>query len=70
MGRNETMLMGEDFKEIVTNAADPTKPAGRPTLFGNQILNQFNVILDNQNGTIYLKPNSRVNQHIRTIKAI
>jgi hypothetical protein len=55
-------IAGTEFKNIVTNAADPSKPAGRPTLFGNQVLNHFNVILDNQQGYIYLKKNSRRNE--------
>lgn len=57
MVRLNAYIAGKEFKDIVTNAADPSKPAGRPTLFGNQILNKFNVILDNLNGFIYLKPN-------------
>lgn len=46
------------FRDIVTNAANPAKPAGRPSLLGNELLNHFNFILDNQQGVIYLKPNS------------
>lgn len=57
--RLDAILAGIVFKDIVTNAADPSNPQGRPTLFGNQLLNHFNVILDNQQGEIYLKPNSR-----------
>ena len=60
--RLDAIIAGREFKDIVTNAADPSKPAGRPTLFGNQILSHFNVILDNQKGFIYLKPNSRINE--------
>lgn len=50
---------GERFKDIVTNAADPAKPQGSCTLLGNQLLNHFNVILDNQQKRMYLKLNSR-----------
>lgn len=57
--RLNATIAGVEFKDIVTNAANPSHPQGRPTLFGNQILNHFNVILDNRNGEIYLKPNSR-----------
>lgn len=57
--RLDAKIAGVDFKDIVTNAADPSHPQGRPSLFGNQVLNHFNVILDNQQGAIYLKPNSR-----------
>lgn len=60
--RLDAIIGGKVFKDIVTNAADPAKPSGRPTLFGNQILSQFNVILDNRSGVLYLTPNSRTNQ--------
>lgn len=60
--RLDAVIGGTVFKDIVTNAADPVKPQGRPTLFGNQVLNHFNVILDNQKGVIYLKPNNRENE--------
>ncbi|GAB2777041.1 hypothetical protein GCM10027275_20010 [Rhabdobacter roseus] len=57
--RLDATIAGVEFKDIVTNAADPSNPQGRTTLFGNQVLNHFNVILDNRNGLLYLKPNSR-----------
>jgi len=60
--RLDAKIAGTTFKDIVTNAADPSNPQGRPTLFGNQILNHFNVILDNQKGDIYLKPNKRIGE--------
>jgi hypothetical protein len=62
--RLDATIAGVVFKDIVTNAADPSKPAARRagSLFGNEILNHFNVILDNRNGYIYLKPNSRTNE--------
>jgi hypothetical protein len=60
--RLDASIAGIQFKDIVTNAANPSKPNGRPSLFGNQILNHFNVILDNKNGFIYLKPNSRTKE--------
>jgi hypothetical protein len=60
--RLDASIAGVEFKDIVTNAADPAKPNGRPSLFGNQILNHFNVILDNQEGFLYLKPNSRIKE--------
>ena len=62
--RLDATIAGVEFKDIVTNAADPTKPAARKagSLFGNQILNHFNVIFDNLNGYIYLKPNNRTNE--------
>ncbi len=46
------------FTDIVTNAQDPKSSSSRATLLGNELLNHFNVILDNPNGIIYLKPNS------------
>ncbi|SDJ81653.1 retropepsin-like aspartic protease [Chryseobacterium jejuense] len=60
--RLNASIAGREFKDIITNAADPQKPTGRPTLFGNQILSQFNVILNNKDGTLYLKANKRINE--------
>jgi hypothetical protein len=62
--RLDATIAGIEFKDIVTNAADPSKPVARRTgtKFGNEILNHFNVILDNLNGFLYLKPNSRTNE--------
>ncbi|HEX4263447.1 MAG TPA: retropepsin-like aspartic protease [Verrucomicrobiae bacterium] len=60
--RLNAKLGGVTFKDIVTSAADPAKPSGRRTLLGNQILNHFNLVLDNINGNIYLKPNGRQNE--------
>lgn len=45
------------FTDIVTNVQNPQSNSSRPTLLGNELLNHFNVILDNPNGLIYLKPN-------------
>jgi hypothetical protein len=58
----DAIIAGQKFSDIVTNAADPSNPQGRPTLFGNQILSHFNIILDNRSGIIYLKANSRTNE--------
>jgi hypothetical protein len=60
--RLDALIAGKKFKDIVTNAANPLKPTGRPTLFGNVLLSHFNVILDNRLGYIYLKSNSRSNE--------
>jgi hypothetical protein len=60
--RLDAVIAGKKIADIVTNATDPNKPQGRPSLFGNQILNHFNVILDNKNGIIYLKSNNRTNE--------
>jgi hypothetical protein len=62
--RLDVTVAGVTFKDIVTNAADPTKPAARRTgtYFGNVLLNHFNWIIDNLNGYIYLKPNGRINE--------
>ncbi|PJJ66643.1 retropepsin-like aspartic protease [Chryseobacterium geocarposphaerae] len=57
--RLDATISGVYFKDIVTNAADPNKPKGKTSLFGNQVLNHFNVILDNRKGILYIKPNSR-----------
>ncbi|WP_177318624.1 retropepsin-like aspartic protease [Chitinophaga sancti] len=58
--RLDAEIGGVKFKDIVTNAADPENPKGRCTLLGNQVLSQFNVILDNKEQKIYLKANSRM----------
>lgn len=58
--RLNAVIAGTEFRDIVTNAADPSKPNGRSSLFGNQILNHFNCILDNRNGMLYLQPNGKI----------
>jgi hypothetical protein len=60
--RLDAVIAGTTFPDVVTNAADPAQPKGRPTLFGNQLLNHFNVILDNIHGDLYLRPNGRANE--------
>ncbi|WP_126972903.1 retroviral-like aspartic protease family protein [Gynurincola endophyticus] len=59
--RLDAIVGGVKINDIVTNAADPSKPGGRGSLLGNQVLSKFNVILDNLNGAIYLSPNKRTN---------
>lgn len=61
--RLDALIGGQRIKDIVTNAVAPGSAESRPTLFGNQVLNHFNMILDNRTGLLYLKPNSRVNEH-------
>jgi hypothetical protein len=68
--RLDATIGGQAIKDIVTNAADPAKPGGRSTLFGNQVLNHFNMILDNKRGLLYLKSNSRTNEPIHTTSRI
>lgn len=51
----ELSLAGLTFNDIVTNAV---KNRGKSSLLGNELLNHFNVLLDNPNGIIYLKPNA------------
>ena len=58
----DATIGGVAFKNIVTNAANPSDPVRRPTLFGNQVLNHFNLLLDNRQGYLYLKPNGRRNE--------
>lgn len=60
--RLDATIADLEFKDIVTNAADPVKPNGRSSLFGNHILNHFNFILDNKAGFLYLKPNGRIKE--------
>ncbi|PZR29216.1 MAG: hypothetical protein DI535_04035 [Citrobacter freundii] len=59
--RLDAFIAGVEFKDIVTNASDPAVPNAKASLFGNQILKHFNVMLDNKTGTLYLKPNSLSN---------
>ncbi|SDF40140.1 Aspartyl protease [Mucilaginibacter pineti] len=73
--RLDAVISGQKIKDIVTNAADPVNAASRPTLIGNQVLNHFNVILDNPRGLLYLKPNGRwkepysnYDDYLKTIK--
>jgi hypothetical protein len=54
----ETKVGSLTFKEIVTNANDPAHPTGKQSLLGNELLSQFNTILDNRDGVMYLKANS------------
>jgi hypothetical protein len=59
---DEVALGGLSFKEIVTNAEHPSRNTDRGSILGNELLNHFNVILDNPNGLIYLKPNALPNK--------
>jgi len=60
--RLDALIAGVGFKDIVTNASNPAIPNNKASLFGNQILKHFNVILDNKTGTLYLKANSLCNE--------
>jgi hypothetical protein len=53
----EVKIAGVAFPDVVTNANDPAHPNGKQSLIGNELLNQFNLVLDNRNGLLYLKPN-------------
>jgi hypothetical protein len=54
------------FPGFILKTSLPTQPIGKPkgrtSLLGNQVLNHFNMILDNRNGILYLKPNSRIHE--------
>lgn len=54
----EVKIGSLSFQNIVTNANDPAHPTGKQSLIGNELLQQFNVILDNKTGMMYLKANS------------
>lgn len=60
--RLDARIAGVGFRDIVTNASNPAVPNAKASLFGNQVLKHFNVILDNRTGTLYLKPNSLSNE--------
>lgn len=65
---DEVAFGGLSFKDVVTNAEDPSINTGnRGSLLGNELLNHFNVILDNPNGLIYLKPNAMPNKTYSTL---
>ena len=62
----EVKIGDRSFSDILTNANDPARPTGKQSLLGNQVLNQFNVILDNPNAVMYLRPNSNQNENYAT----
>lgn len=64
----EVKIGNRVFKEIVTNVNDPKHPNAKQSLLGNEVLNQFNVVLDNHNGVIYLKPNMLQNEDYSTYR--
>ena len=75
LGKKKVVVLQEvklgrlTFRDVVTNAVDPSRQTGRQSLLGNELLNHFNVILDNPNGTIYLKPNSLAGKTYSTYAA-
>ncbi|PUV25806.1 retropepsin-like aspartic protease [Sphingobacterium athyrii] len=62
----ELHIGNQVFKNIVTNANNPNYPNPKQSLLGNKILNQFNFILDNRNGKLYLKANKLQNDNYST----
>jgi hypothetical protein len=60
--RLDATIGGVEIRDIVTNATDPHSTTYRSTIFGNQLLNHFNMILDNPEGMLYLTPNGRSNE--------
>ncbi len=47
-----------EFTDVISPAYSPSHPdGGAHNILGNELLNHFNVIVDNPNGWIYLKPN-------------
>lgn len=57
----EFAVAGHNFTNVNT-VLEKTGPNDRPKgLMGNSLLKRFNVFVDNQNGFIYLKPNSLMN---------
>ncbi|MEI2273773.1 retropepsin-like domain-containing protein [Sphingobacterium sp. ML3W] len=59
----ELKIGSQVFKNIVTNTNNPDYPNAKQSLLGNKILNQFNFILDNRSGKIYLKANKYQNDN-------
>lgn len=64
----EVRIGNRVFRDIITNANNPQHLNGKQSLMGNEVLNQFNVILDNHKGIIYLKPNGLQNEDYATYK--
>ena len=62
----EVKIGNRIFRNIVTNANNPKYPNPKQSLLGNEILNQFNLVLDNRNAVIYLKPNGLHNEDYAT----
>lgn len=62
----EVKIGNRIFRNIVTNANNPKYPNPKQSLLGNEILNQFNLVLDNRNAVIYLKPNGLQNEDYAT----
>ncbi|MDF2514955.1 MAG: hypothetical protein K0R59_251 [Sphingobacterium sp.] len=65
----ELKIGNQVFKNIVTNANNPDYPNIKQSLLGNKILNQFNFILDNRSGKIYLKANKYQNDNYSAYNA-
>ena len=53
----QVQIGGQRFADVVCPAFNPDGPdLGSASLLGNELLNHFNVVLDNQNGYLYLRP--------------
>lgn len=63
---------GHAFKDLVFTLEKPqsTMPAGELGIIGNAILNRFNVLIDNEQGFIYLKPNSLMDHPLETKQSV
>ncbi|WP_324671087.1 pepsin/retropepsin-like aspartic protease family protein [Hymenobacter sp. GOD-10R] len=62
----QVQLGDQQFTDVVCPAFNPSGPdLGSSSLLGNELLSHFNVVLDNQNGYLYLRPNS-LQQHAYT----
>jgi hypothetical protein len=66
------LMIGEcRFTNVIAPAWNPEGiNAGRSNILGNELLNHFNVFLDNQNGIIYLKPNSLQNNKYKNLNSV
>jgi len=45
--RYRNITAAKNTKQVLTNATDPSRPRGKQSLIGNELLSQVNVILDN-----------------------
>jgi hypothetical protein len=68
----ELVVSGHSFDNLIVTLEKPTSttPASEMGLIGNAILKRFNVIMDNAQGFIYLKPNSQMANPLETKRSV
>jgi hypothetical protein len=68
----ELVVSGYSFDNLIVTLEKPTSttPASEMGLIGNAVLKRFNVIIDNTQGFIYLKPNSQMANPLETKRSV